>query len=102
YLYVGDAADALVKLLLSDVTGPINIGSGNPVVVRSLIEMIARQLGRADGIEWGRPLTADQQVPLIPADVDKTRRELSWGAQVDLPSGIAQTIAWWQTQVNRK
>ena len=45
YLFVEDAADALVALLDSDVSGPVNIGSGRPITVKELVLT-------DDGDEW--------------------------------------------------
>ncbi len=49
FLYAPELAAAFVALLLSDVTGPVNMASGAPLRVRDLIEAIAR---RPDGPSW--------------------------------------------------
>ena len=49
FLYVQDAADALVALLDSDVTGAVNIASGVPLRLLEVIQEIAAQLERRIG-----------------------------------------------------
>src|SRR6266446_1261765 len=44
FLYVEDMAEGFVALLDSSARGVINIGSGEPITIRSLVEEIARQV----------------------------------------------------------
>ena len=48
-----DVAEAFVALLDGNVRGPVNIGSGNGVAVREVIELAGAAVGRPDLIRFG-------------------------------------------------
>ena len=48
YMYVADVADIFIKMLSSEYSGAVNIGSGRPVQIREIISTIADQLGATD------------------------------------------------------
>ena len=98
FLYVQDAADALVALLDSEVLGPVNIASGAPVAVREVVQMIADQLQRPNLIRLGALPSAENEPPLLLADVARLRDEVGWSPRYDLASGLAETISWWKLQ----
>jgi nucleoside-diphosphate-sugar epimerase len=96
YLHVSDVAKAFVALLESDLTGPINIGSGEPVPLRDLVMKIGSLVGRPDLISLGAVPPASTDVPVVIADVSKLRSQLSWTPTWNLESGLRQTIDWWR------
>src|SRR4030095_7552715 len=53
FLHVQDAADALVALLDSAVSGPVNIASGTPVAVLDVVQEIANPLERPNLVQPG-------------------------------------------------
>lgn len=96
FLYVEDAADALIQLLLSDVAGPVNIGSGEPVAVRSVVETIADIVGRPGLLRLGaKPMPTNEPLQLY-ADVARLRNEVGWRPRIGLRQGLADTVAWWR------
>jgi nucleoside-diphosphate-sugar epimerase len=100
YLFVQDVADAFVTLLESDVTGPINVASGEALTLRDLIVRIGDLLGRADLIQLGAIPAAPTDTPLVVADVTRLRDELKWQPRWSLDEGIQQSIAWWRERVS--
>jgi nucleoside-diphosphate-sugar epimerase len=95
FLHVTDAGAAFVTLLNGDVTGPVNVASGQPISVRDLVYRIAAKLGRADLIELGALPTPANEPPLLVADVRRLRDEVGWRPRYDWDTGLDQTIAWW-------
>lgn len=94
YLHVTDAAAAFAALLDTDVAGPVNIASGTPVTVKTLVEKIAGKLGRPELLELGAlPDRAGEPIALY-ADVDRLRQEVGFRPLFDLDSGIEQTLSW--------
>ena len=92
YLYVEDAAEAFVQLLLSDFCGSINIASGEPIQVAALVRTIGQIVGRSDLVRLGnRPPNADEP-PFLVADVKRLRNEIGWRPSYDLPSGLSRTV----------
>ena len=98
FIHVRDAASAFVDLLESDVQGPVNIGSGNPVTVRVALEEIGRQLGRMELIRFGAR-TASPKPDRFWANIQRLVTEVGWAPHYNLSSGIEQTIAWWRNAI---
>jgi nucleoside-diphosphate-sugar epimerase len=98
YLFAEDAADALLTLLESDVSGPINLASGQPVALRDIITRIGALLGRPDLIRLGAIPAAPSDKPFVVADTTRTVSALGWRPRHTLESGLLQTIAWWRRQ----
>src|SRR6266404_83718 len=98
FLYVQDAADALVALLDSDVLGPVNIASGLPITVLEVVQKIAEQMERLDLVQRGALPATENEPSLLVADVARLRDEVGWSPQYDLAGGLAATINWWRLQ----
>ncbi|MDT4898865.1 MAG: hypothetical protein QOH25_3942 [Acidobacteriota bacterium] len=99
FLYMKDAADALVALLNSDASGAVNIASGVPVAVSQVIQEIATQLQRPALIQLGARPAPENEPRLLVADVARLRDEVGWSAKYDLAQGLAETIKWWRLQL---
>jgi nucleoside-diphosphate-sugar epimerase len=100
FLYVQDVADAFVALLESDVTGPVNIASGQPIAIKDMVYKIAEQIGRSDLIQLGSIPAATNDTLLLVGDVTRLSQEVGWLPQFDLETGLKQTIIWWEKQLN--
>lgn len=99
YLYVGDVAVALACLMDSDLQGAVNIGSGRPVAIRELVQMIAGELGCADLVDVEDRTEGAPGPAFVCADTRLLRSQTSWRPQIALEEGLLQTIAWWKTQL---
>ena len=53
YLSVEEAGAEIVKIVMGERTGPINICSGRPVSIRSMAEEVADKYGRRDLLRFG-------------------------------------------------
>ncbi len=100
YLHVQDTADAFVALLASDITGPVNIASGNAVTLKEIINKIAEKLGRKDLIQLGTLTAPADEPPSIVADVARLSKEVGWVPKHDLDTGLDQTIEWWKNRMS--
>jgi len=96
YLYVKDAAQALVALLSSSVEGPVNIASGRPVVLKELIAQAAELAGRPDLVRLGALEVKEDDPPLLLASTRRLKEEVGWQPQYSLKQGLQETIAWWK------
>jgi nucleoside-diphosphate-sugar epimerase len=96
FLYVEDAASALVALLNSDVRGPVNIASGQAMPVKEVVHRIAEILNRPELVELGAIPTSADDPPLIVADVERLQNEVGWKPRFDLNQGLEATIEWWK------
>lgn len=100
YLYVEDVADAFVALLESDVQGPINVASGYPISIKKIVSKICERLNRKDLIHFGAIPSANDEAPLLVADVRRLSNEVKWNPKYDLDSGLEHTIEWWKARLS--
>jgi nucleoside-diphosphate-sugar epimerase len=92
-LHVHDVASAFVALLQSEVTGPVNIGSGDRVTLGEVSLLAARLIGRQDLLTVEHlPATPENPASIL-ADVTRLRREVGWKPQYNLTSGLEQVVA---------
>ena len=93
FIHVEDAASALVSLLDSGVTGPVNVASGTATRVEVIARHVAQTLGTPDllAIDPGSPDDA-----LVVADVTRLRTEVGWQPATDMMTRLDDTIRWWQ------
>ena len=101
FLHVRDVAAGFVALLDSDVTGPVNIGSGEALTVRDLVLEIGQQLGRPDLIALGARPLGPREPPLVVADVTRLRNEVGVRPVFDWRDGLRDTIRWWSDHEQR-
>jgi nucleoside-diphosphate-sugar epimerase len=94
-MHVEDAASAFVALLESEVQGPVNIGSGNPVAVRDVLQEIGQQLGRLELVRFGARSSMLDPYRFW-ANTQRLTDEVNWTPHYDLTRGIKQTIEWWR------
>jgi nucleoside-diphosphate-sugar epimerase len=86
-------------VLESDVTGPINVASGQAIALRDVIFQIGRQTGRSELIQLGAIPQATTDTPIVVADTSRLTAELDWRPRWDLAQGIEKTIAWWRQEL---
>lgn len=102
FLYVEDIASAFVSILESNFEGAINIGSGIPISVKEVINIIADKIGRSDLIEFGKVPISPSEPPLLIADTSKIREIVRWSARYDLKQGLDKTICWWRDYLKKE
>ena len=96
FLHVEDVAGAFVALLGSDVMGPVNIASGEPVALKKVICKIADKLGRRNLIQLGALSAQENESPVLIADVGRLSEKVRWQPKFDLDRGLESTISWWK------
>lgn len=100
FLYVADVADAFAALLDSEVNGIVNIGSGKPVSIKEIVQMIAKNLGKDTEIRFGALPSRADEAPFIVADTYRLNKEVDWHQKFSLEEGIKNTISWWKEYGN--
>ena len=95
YLHVFDAAKGVVDLFESDVQGAVNICSGAPVRLRTIVEKIVELTAFKGQVLWGAiPSYFDD---LVVAGCNKHLIEnVGWKQQIELNDGLQMTIDWWK------
>ncbi|MGD0288896.1 MAG: NAD(P)-dependent oxidoreductase [Candidatus Binataceae bacterium] len=98
FMHVEDVASAFVTLLDSDVAGIVNIGSGEPVTIHSLVTRIAAMIKAEGRVEFGAISAAPSDPPVLIPDVRRLREEVGWTPRLSLNDGLATTIDWWRAR----
>ena len=94
-IYVDDLIAGILKLLRSDLAGPVNIGNPHETSVLHLAETIKR-LTKSDSeiVFIDRP-TDDPTVRQ--PDITLARTELGWEPMVGFEAGLERTIEWFRS-----
>jgi GDP-L-fucose synthase len=94
YLYVDDAADAVVRAAeVHEGTEPINLGTNHEVTIRETVETIAELVGFTGELKWD-PSKPDGQ-PRRRVDATRAEHLLGWHAEVPFRDGLRTTIDWY-------
>ena len=101
FLYVTDVANAFVSLLDSEVEGAVNIASGTPVTLRSIIETISTKLDGSGKIRYGTVPEKPGDPPMLTADIRRLENEVGWKPGYELDQGIEETINWWKNNLEK-
>jgi UDP-glucose 4-epimerase len=92
YVYVADVADAaLIALERSEVTGPVNIGTGVETSVVTIFESLRAAAGGHGEARHGPARPGEQRRSLL--DTSRARRVLGWAPRVTLDEGLRRTVA---------
>ena len=92
FCHIDDAVLGTVKLMESDFSEPLNIGSDRLVSVDQLTDIIIRVSGKQ--IKKEHDLTAPQGVRGRNADISLARKILRWEPRISLEVGLASTYQW--------
>jgi UDP-glucose 4-epimerase len=102
YLYVDDAAEAICAVLDREVAGVFNLGSGNAVPIRSIVERIRDMIDASLPIGFGEIPYRSDQVMHLEADIRRLTSATGWRPAVGLESGLKQTIEWYREMMSRE
>jgi len=92
FVHVADVAAANVRAMASDVTeGEFNVGGGNEVTVRQIVDRVLD----ATGSDLEPEIRTDQTVPMTRrvGSSEAAMRALGWEPELDLDRGIADVVA---------
>jgi nucleoside-diphosphate-sugar epimerase len=93
FIYAPDAADLLVRLLLSSEIGAFNIGTGQANTVRSVIEYLAMNCGKPELLRFGAVQPSLPEPAVLVADMTKVHNRLGWSAPTSLQDGLNKALS---------
>ncbi|MGB0112510.1 MAG: GDP-L-fucose synthase [Ilumatobacteraceae bacterium] len=94
YLYVDDAADAIVRAAESHVgTDPINLGADREVTIKETVETIAALVRFTGELAWDSSKPDGQ--PRRAVDGSRAAELLGWRPAMDFESGLRNTVDWY-------
>ena len=95
--HVDDLVAGILKLLRSDLTGPVNIGNPEELTVLALAQRIIALAGSPSEIIF-IPRPEDDPNVRRP-DITLARTQLGWEPRVSLDDGLSRTIDWFRRLV---
>jgi dTDP-glucose 4,6-dehydratase len=95
FCYVTDLIDGIYRLLLSEVSEPVNIGNPAELSVLEFARTIRALTGTKSEIVF-KPLPVDDPKVRQP-DIAKARAKLGWEPRVKLEEGLRRTIDYFRT-----
>lgn len=94
YLFVGDAAEAIVLAAeLHDGTEPVNLGNNREITIRETAETIARVVGFDGDLVWDA--TKPDGQPRRRVDASRAESTLGWHATTSFEDGLRATVEWY-------
>jgi len=98
FLYVDECVEGVRRLVESDFTGPVNIGSEEMVTINRLAEMIMEIAGKKLSI---RHIDGPLGVRGRNSDNRLIQEKLGWAPSRSLREGLEKTYAWISQQVEK-
>jgi len=99
FLHVEDVAEAIWTVARSDLSGPVNIGSGKSVSMYDIVTKIEAILNRSELIAIGVLPYRGSDPMFICAINLRLIENTNWAPRLGLEDGLRHTIEWWQGRV---
>jgi nucleoside-diphosphate-sugar epimerase len=98
FLYIDECLEGTLRLMRSDFSGPLNIGSEEMVNIDTLVDKVAAIAGKTLG---KRHIPGPQGVRGRRSDNTLIRERLGWSPSQPLSAGLAPTYRWIADQLAR-
>jgi len=97
FLYIDECIEGIIRLMESDFSGPVNIGSEEMVTINQLATMIMQIANKnLEVIHVSGPLGVRGRN----SDNKLIREKLNWAPNMKLIDGLRKTYEWIEEQVN--
>ena len=97
FCYISDLVDGIIRLMLSPINDPVNIGNPAEMTIEEIASVIIEMTGSTSKIVY-KPLPEDDPKVRKP-DISRARSLLGWEPKVELRQGLENTIEYFRTKV---
>lgn len=97
FMYIDDCVEGIYRLMQSDHSAPINLGTDVMVTVDELVDLVSKIAGKQ--LDKQHDLTKPQGVRGRNSDNSLLREVLGWEPKVSLDAGLRLTYAWIEEQL---
>lgn len=95
FIHAADVADGMLFVMENDIFEPVNLGSGEGVSIKGLVETIAQCLDHPPEIVWDSTKPRGDQKRIM----DTTRlRQSGFLPKISLREGVRDTMQWYSQQ----
>ncbi|MCI0564465.1 MAG: NAD-dependent epimerase/dehydratase family protein [Nitrososphaera sp.] len=98
FLFIDECVEGVRRLMKSDFSGPVNIGSEEMIMINGLAKLVIEISGKTLAI---RNIEGPQGVRGRNSDNRLIRAKLGWAPSNSLKEGIQKTYTWINEQVQR-
>lgn len=95
FCYVDDLIEGIYRLLMSEITEPVNIGNPDEITIAEFAEEIISLTGAKTRI-ISKPLPHDDPKKRRP-DISKARSLLNWEPRISRSEGLKRTLVYFQS-----
>ena len=99
FCYVSDLVEGIYRLLVSDVTEPVNIGNPAEIKLIDVAKEIVEMTGSKSKIIF-KPLPIDDPKCRQP-DITKAKQLLNWEPEVSRTDGLKKTIEYFRSVLQK-
>jgi len=96
FLYIDECVEGVCRLMESDFSGPVNIGSDEMVTINQLAELVMKIAGKRLPLKH---IKGPLGVRGRNSNNDLVKQKLGWGPSLSLEAGLSKTYAWVAQQV---
>ncbi len=100
FMYIDDCLTGIDKLMVSDITDPLNLGRSELVTINGLLDIVENIAGVK--VKRNYNLDAPQGVRGRNSDNTEIKQKLGWEPEVDLVTGMEKTYHWIKEQYERR
>jgi nucleoside-diphosphate-sugar epimerase len=97
FMYISECIEGIHRLMASDYTQPINIGSARKISINELVELICKIADKPMEI---RNIPGPLGVMGRTSDNTLIQQVLGWEPPDNLEAGLAETLKWIELQLN--
>lgn len=99
YMHVGDLANAIVCLTASTLNGAVNLGTGEPIRLSTILEHLGKISGNPEFLHLRDQPAISTNPPILIADTRRIR-STGWLPSIDLYDGLTDTYRWWNSKID--
>jgi nucleoside-diphosphate-sugar epimerase len=98
FMYIDDCVEGIYRIMQSDYSAPLNLGTDELVTVDQLVDIVAATAGKP--IVKRHDRSRPQGVRGRNSDNTRLRQVLGWEPQISLRQGIRPTYEWIEKRVS--
>jgi nucleoside-diphosphate-sugar epimerase len=97
---VRDVGEGIARLLGSDLSGPVNIGTGKGTPLAELARWVGRLIGRPDLIRVGVTPARPGEPALLAADISRLAKVVGFQPKRSAENAVAAAVEYWRARAN--
>jgi len=101
FCYIDDAVEGVLRLMASNVSEPLNIGSDEMVSMIEMGNMALELAGKKDTVKI-RHILGPEGVRGRNSENSLIKEKLGWAPSISLKEGLAKTYKWINEQVTKE